>query len=281
MRVFILLLPLTFFLSSVSAQPLAVTNTFSNTTVADADQVNQNFSDIETWINGYIIVQGANTALGYQALINTNTLANGSGDYNTAAGASALRDNTTGPFNTAIGAGALLVNATAGSNTAIGVLALSSNQLGDENTAIGARTLLSNVYGRYNTAIGSGANVQYDSSNATAIGAGATVNVSNKIQLGNEAVTSVSTHGALTTGDVTYPNVDGQAGQVLTTDGNGVLGWADDAIPSTATSELIELIASLEEQLGLQREELLAVVRSQQEQIAQLQRMVEHQFAAK
>ena len=73
MRVFILLLPLTFFISSVSAQPLAVTNTFSNTTVADADQVNQNFSDIETWINAYLIIEGTNTALGNEALFSNTT----------------------------------------------------------------------------------------------------------------------------------------------------------------------------------------------------------------
>ena len=38
-------------------------------------------------------------------------------------------------------------------------------------------------------------------------------------------------------------------------------------------------VASLQEQLASQKGELLAIVRSQQEQIAQLQRMVEHQFA--
>ena len=38
-------------------------------------------------------------------------------------------------------------------------------------------------------------------------------------------------------------------------------------------------IASLQTQLQSQQEELLAIVQSQQEQIAQLQRMVEHQFA--
>ena len=37
-------------------------------------------------------------------------------------------------------------------------------------------------------------------------------------------------------------------------------------------------IAALQEQLQSQQEELLALVQSQQEQIAQLQRMVEHQF---
>jgi len=37
-------------------------------------------------------------------------------------------------------------------------------------------------------------------------------------------------------------------------------------------------IAALQEQLQSQQEELLVLVQSQQEQIAQLQRMVEHQF---
>ena len=41
-----------------------------------------------------------------------------------------------------------------------------------------------------------------------------------------------------------------------------------------------QLQAQQEEAEGL-REELLAIVQSQQEQIAQLQRMVEHQFAAR
>ena len=41
-----------------------------------------------------------------------------------------------------------------------------------------------------------------------------------------------------------------------------------------------EQIASLQQKLESQQEELLAIVQSQQEQIAQLQRMVEHQFAS-
>ena len=39
-----------------------------------------------------------------------------------------------------------------------------------------------------------------------------------------------------------------------------------------------EQIAALEQKLKFQQEELLAIVQSQHEQIAQLQRMVEHQF---
>ena len=40
-----------------------------------------------------------------------------------------------------------------------------------------------------------------------------------------------------------------------------------------------EQIALLEQKFNSQQEELLAIVESQQEQIAQLQRMVEHQLA--
>ena len=61
--------------------------------------------------------------------------------------------------------------------------------------------------------------------NATAIGANANVDASNKIQLGSTSVTSVATSGALTTGAVTYPNIDGTAGQLLTTDGLGTVSW--------------------------------------------------------
>ena len=40
-------------------------------------------------------------------------------------------------------------------------------------------------------------------------------------------------------------------------------------------------VASLQDQLQYQQEELLAIVQSQQEQIAQLQRMMGEQFAAR
>ena len=104
---------------------------------------------------------------------------------------------------------------------------------------------------------------------------------------------------------VTYPILDGASGQVLTTDWAGVVSWANesDSLASISCShsqglwwnqtawgcsqdsysvsaiELEEQVASLQEQPQSQQEELLAIVQSQQEQIAQLQRMVEHQFA--
>ena len=62
-------------------------------------------------------------------------------------------------------------------------------------------------------------------SNATAIGANATVNASNKIQLGDTNITNVSTFGTITVGDITIPKTDGTANQVLETDGSGTLSW--------------------------------------------------------
>jgi hypothetical protein len=61
--------------------------------------------------------------------------------------------------------------------------------------------------------------------NATAIGNGAIVASSNTIQLGNTRVTNVKTSGTLTAGDVTYPNIHGASGQVLSTTGSGTLTW--------------------------------------------------------
>jgi hypothetical protein len=65
--------------------------------------------------------------------------------------------------------------------------------------------------------------------NATAIGYAASVNSSNTVQLGNTSVTLVNTSGAIKAGAITYPNTDGAANQVLTTNGS----WTT---PSTASS---------------------------------------------
>lgn len=311
-----LLILLSFFASSVSGQPLLVTNSFNNNSVADANAVNRNFIDIINGLNTRLNIYTEypwNTAVGYATLF-----ANTTGYYNTSVGYSALRYNRVGHSNTATGFGALAGHTSGNLNTAFGAHALTSSEAGDSNTAIGA---YADVSGNHLT-------------NATAIGYNATVDASYKIQLGNDQVISVATAGKLTTGAVTYPNTDGPAGEVLTTDGNGVASWA--AAPDTLGSlncttgqlpkwngnawacapdndslaaescnggqvlrwgatgwecssasyafnatELEEQVASLQEQLQSQQQELLAIVQSQQEQIAQLQRMVEHQFAMK
>ena len=73
------------------------------------------------------------------------------------------------------------------------------NTTGGGNTASGTRALSSNTTGNFNTAIGFDANVSAGNlNNATAIGNGALVNASNKIRLGNGAVTVIEGQVAFT-----------------------------------------------------------------------------------
>jgi trimeric autotransporter adhesin len=147
---------------------------------------------------------GSNTAAGWDALrFNTtgsNNTATGAyalqyntaGGGNTATGDGALFSNTAGGGNTATGRGVLFSNTTGQVNTATGLSALFSNTTGSNNTATGRDTLHSNTTGSNNTGVGFGANVSVGNLiNATAIGAGAIVNRSNKIRLGNTAVTVI------------------------------------------------------------------------------------------
>ena len=74
----------------------------------------------------------ANSAFGYQALVNNTT-----GQSNTASGFYALHGNVIGDFNTADGWIALQHNTTGGYNTAVGVDALGDNISGTNNIAVG------------------------------------------------------------------------------------------------------------------------------------------------
>jgi hypothetical protein len=185
-------------------------------------------------VNGLTVGRGknsveSNTAVGIEAVV-----ANTSATLNTGIGMFALRSVTSGGANTAVGANSLVLNRESQYNSALGFQSL-YNTTGAENTGFGKATLYWNTNGSRNTAIGMEAGVgRYDSvlTNATAIGAYATVTTSNTIQLGADgsitgtnAVTSVKTSGALTTGTVTYPIAHGSSGQVLSTTGSGTLTW--------------------------------------------------------
>ena len=170
-----------------------------------------------------------NTANGHTALFSNTT-----GSFNTASGTEALFSNTSGTNNTASGTDALYSNTIGSNNSANGYRALYSNTSGTNNTATGNRALFSNSIGVYNTAIGDlaltanvsgvdvtaiGANAG-DSwsninnsvfvgslsdattnslSNATVIGYDARVDASNKVRIGNTAVTSIGGQVAWTT----------------------------------------------------------------------------------
>lgn len=161
-------------------------------------------------------IGSGNTASGYHSL-GMNT----SGNSNTATGADALRSNTTGSQNTAAGEHSLYNNTTGASltgvgfnslrdnssgfnNTAGGAYALLLNTTGANNVAFGVNSLQTNTIGTQNTAIGYAADVSAGNfTNATAIGAGAIANASNKIRIGNAAVTVIEGQVAYTfTSDV-------------------------------------------------------------------------------
>lgn len=220
------------FNSAIGSSALSSNTTGADNTAAGAFALQLNTSGRENTAGGKSALQNNtlgdfNTANGSDAL-----LANTTGDDNTAVGASALGSNSTGLQNTACGGGALFNNSTGRWNTAIGMTALWSNIAGDyntatgrdalrnstgaENTANGVFALFSNSTGGGNTACGNnalygnttgGSNtaIGYDAdvsagnlSNATAIGANATVDASNKIRLGSAAVTVLECQVALT-----------------------------------------------------------------------------------
>ena len=170
-----------------------------------------------------------NTAIGSRALENYSGT---SFDNNTAVGYYALQKVTDGQQNTALGAETMFELTTGDHNTAIGAQTI-INSTGSGNTALGYRAGETLTTGSNNILIGKNANVSSNNlSNAIVIGAGAIVNASNKIQLGDTNITNVGTSGSITAGAITIPNTDGLANQVLKTDGSGILSWAT---PSTST----------------------------------------------
>lgn len=187
---------------------------FSNTTGVDNTATGQGALRLNT-IGNY------NTAMGYAALVNNDI-----GSYNTALGHNALRYNTTGNNNTATGYRSLYANTTGNNNVSTGFQALRDNTTGvnnvangyqalranttsNNNVAIGYQTLRQNITGNNNVALGGDAGNSYSTgssntflgyntdattdglTNATAIGANATVNASNKVRIGDAAVTVI------------------------------------------------------------------------------------------
>jgi trimeric autotransporter adhesin len=111
---------------------------------------------------------------------------NSSGQENTAFGGDALVYDTSGDYNTAVGTSALQDVTTGSDNTATGALALAAKQTGNGDTALGYDTGDGDATGSYNTYLGWGAVATADPlTNATAVGAFATVGESNAVVLGS------------------------------------------------------------------------------------------------
>jgi hypothetical protein len=132
---------------------------------------------------------------------------------------------------------------TASNNTGIGNQSL-INAAGDNNVGVGARSGDGLTTGTNNTFVGTQARTTSAGAtitNATALGYGAVVTENNTIQLGNLGVTNVKTSGKLTTGAITLPNTDGTLGQVLATNGAGVVAWSS---PSGGGSTTVGAIST-------------------------------------
>lgn len=135
----------------------------------------------------YNTVGASNTSVGNESMI-----ANTTASYCAALDNAALYQNTTGNYNVAVGCEALRSNSTGDYNVASGNQGMYSNTTGNYNTCVGGFALSGNTTGSNNTAIGYDAGVSAAGfTNATAIGSNATVNASNKVRIGDAAVTSI------------------------------------------------------------------------------------------
>jgi hypothetical protein len=123
------------------------------------------------------------------------------GGWNTVIGDAALSHTIIqGDSNTAIGSHALYFDANGYENVAVGATTLYFNTSGKWNTGVGSGAMEYNTTGSSNTGIGAFADVSTGGlSNATAVGFGATVNASNKVRIGNGAVTVIEGQVPFTT----------------------------------------------------------------------------------
>jgi len=188
----------------------------------------------------------SNTSIGYYSLNNNTT-----GNVNTAFGQHALYASTTGDFNSAFGGQALTHNTIGYSNTAFGLQSLWGNTTGYNNTAIGRDALLYSTTGNNNVAVGQEAGRNQDlGSNNVFLGyqAGYNETGSNKLYISNSSTSTPLIYGDFSTATLTiysnlnvnnaytFPNADGTAGQVLSTNGSGVAGWSSLAAVATSGS---------------------------------------------
>gem|GEM_PF-3388458 len=159
-------------------------------------------------------------------------------DNNTAVGYNAL-NNSTGSTLTGIGSNALAASGSAIQSTAVGYNAGQQAE-GNANTIMGYAALRTNSSGNNNVAIGFAAGENSSGDNNVFIGynAGLSATGGNKLYIDNSSTStpliygdfandSVKIYGTLGVGDAfAFPTSDGSSGQVLQTNGSGVLTWA-------------------------------------------------------
>lgn len=207
--------------TSVGWQALRNTTTGDNNTVNGANALVENTigsNNIAIGTNVLInSIAGSNgVAIGYNAMARYNSSPTAFTNFNVAVGYEALHGSpntapqlNTGNSNTAIGYQTLYRNSGGNNNTAVGKEALYNNNNGSFHTAVGMFALLNNNNGVRSTALGYSAGsafvneddctfIGYNSEsnsplhfNQMAIGSGAIVTGFNRVQIGNNNVTSI------------------------------------------------------------------------------------------
>lgn len=153
--------------------------------------------------------------------------ANTTGTENTFLGTYAGYANTTGQYNSFIGFYSGIENTTGNQNLFLGIAAGRNSTVGNSNSFIGTNSGYSNTTGSNNTYIGYFAQGTAALTNATAIGANASVTTSNTIVLGNAATTitgsGLGSGSGLRFANLTSASSAGTGGsnKVLSVDANG------------------------------------------------------------
>jgi hypothetical protein len=128
-----------------------------------------------------------NTAIGSSALQNSKY-----GTSNVAVGSHAMDTNFNGSWNVAVGLNSLIKNRLGNFNVSLGSSAMNANKTGNGNVSIGNWVNSTDSLGSFNTYIGNNATSTVQNiTNSSLLGNNTTVAVSNKIRLGNAAVTII------------------------------------------------------------------------------------------
>lgn len=195
--------------SAFGSRSLYLNSTGFNNTAVGNRALYSNTSGSNNSAFGNYSLNSNTTADGNVAIGNSAMLYNTIGSGNASVGESSMMSNTTASYCAALGNMALYQNTIGNNNTATGYESLRTNTSGSYNTASGTQALHDNTTGSYNTGLGgfalynntTGSNntaIGYDASvsttgltNATALGSNATVNASNKVRIGNAAITVI------------------------------------------------------------------------------------------
>ena len=231
--------------------------TGDNNVAIGYDALTENTTGSENMGVGYNALKVNVGGSGNSAIGSGSLASNTGGDFNTAVGSNSLNENIGGDKNVAIGNSSLRDNTSGNNNTSIGK---SSSQLittGDDNVALGYQAGNVLTTGNKNVIIGSDSDPSaLDGTNQIVIGYGTTGKGNNTVTIGDGDITNwtptddgevdlgsssvefkdiyidgVAYTDAIGFGStaMTLPSADGTSGQVLVTDGSGVLSWSSNA----------------------------------------------------